>query len=157
MNTYTSSLALSSKSVLRDPAYSALPNKRNGRERRVTPAWFTISTNLRSRNWPGWWTVVFITMHLYWNKVLWHIVFMKKKTISNYCSICLFPTLKEWSISNFPCSLASNNTSHSMENSTFHSFTQMQDYYTSNSHYITCILLFKRLWECTFWTWEWKG
>ena len=57
----------------------------------------------------------------------------------------------------FPCSLTSSITSHSMENLAFHSFTQMQDYYTSNSHYLTYTLLFKRLWECTFWTWEWKG
>ena len=27
---------------------------------------------------------------------------------------------------------------------------------TSNSHYLTYTCLFKRLWECTFWTWEWK-
>ena len=44
---------------------------------------------------------------------------------------------QEWSMSNFPCSLTSNITSHTMENSAFHSFTQMQDYYTFNSHYLT--------------------
>ena len=30
-----------------------------------------------------------------------------------------------------------------MENLAFHSFTQMQDSYTSNSHYLTYTLLFK--------------
>ena len=38
------------------------------------------------------------------------------------------------------------------------SLTQyLKEHYTTNSHYITYALLFKRSGECTFWTWEWKG
>ena len=29
--------------------------------------------------------------------------------------------------------------------------------YNANSHCITHTFIFKRLGECTFWTWEWKG
>ena len=32
-----------------------------------------------------------------------------------------------------------------------------KDYQTVNSHYPAYTFLFKRLGECTFWTWEWKG
>ena len=53
---------------------------------------------------------------------------------------------------NFACSLTTNITSHSMENLAFHSFTQTKDNNTTNSHYLPCTFLFKRLGECTFWT-----
>ena len=33
----------------------------------------------------------------------------------------------------------------------------MKDDYITNSHYITYIIHFEKLGECTFWTWEWKG
>ena len=46
---------------------------------------------------------------------------------------------QEWSISNFPCSLTRNITSHSLE------LTQMKDYYTTNSHYLTYTLLFRKV------------
>ena len=36
-------------------------------------------------------------------------------------------------------------------------YTQMKDQYTTNFHCLTCTFLFKRLGECTFWTWEWIG
>ena len=49
--------------------------------------------------------------------------------------------LQEWSMSNFPCRTR-NLTSHSMENLTFHSLTQMKDDYTTNSHYLTNPFLF---------------
>ena len=39
----------------------------------------------------------------------------------------------------------------------FSYLTQMNDYYTDNSHYRTYTFLFKRLGECTILTWEWKG
>ena len=35
--------------------------------------------------------------------------------------------------------------------------TQMEDYYTTNSHYPAYTFLFKRMGECTFWTWRVKG
>ena len=65
---------------------------------------------------------------------------------------------QEWSMSNFPCSLARNITSHSMENLAFHSFLRWKMISilliltTSPTHF-----LFQRLGEHTFWTWEWKG
>ena len=37
------------------------------------------------------------------------------------------------------------------------SLTHLKENYTTNSHYITYALLFKRSGECTFWTWKWKG
>ena len=61
------------------------------------------------------------------------------------------------SIPNFPCSFTRNITSHSMENFAFHRLLRLKDYYATNSHYLTHTLLFKRLGECTFWTWAWKG
>ena len=39
----------------------------------------------------------------------------------------------------------------------FSSLTQMKDDDTTNSHYPTHTFLFRKLGECTFWTWEWKG
>ena len=33
----------------------------------------------------------------------------------------------------------------------------MTDDYATNSHYLTYAFLSKRLGECTFWVWEWKG
>ena len=58
---------------------------------------------------------------------------------------------QEWSISNFSCSLTRNITSHSMENLAFYT-SQMKDDSTTNSHYLTYTLLFRRLRECAFWT-----
>ena len=59
---------------------------------------------------------------------------------------------KEWSISNFPYSLARNITSRSMKNLAFHSLLGSKIIILPiNSHHITCTLG-----ECTFWTWEWK-
>ena len=34
---------------------------------------------------------------------------------------------------------------------------QMEYDYTTNSHHLIYTFLSKRLGECTFWTWEWKG
>ena len=39
-----------------------------------------------------------------------------------------------------------------MKNMAFHSFTQMEDDYTANSHRITYTFIFERLEECTLWT-----
>ena len=50
-----------------------------------------------------------------------------------------------WSISNFPCSLTRNITTHSIENVAFHRFTQRKDDFATNSHYLTYTFLFKRL------------
>ena len=55
-------------------------------------------------------------------------------------SLCLPFHSQEWSMSNFPCGLTRNITSHSGENLAFHS----QDDYTTNSHYLTHTLLSKR-------------
>ena len=33
----------------------------------------------------------------------------------------------------------------------------MKDDHSANSHYLTYTLLFRKVGECTFWTWEWKG
>ena len=66
-------------------------------------------------------------------------------------------TFSHWSISNLPCSLNRNITSHSMENVAFHSLLRWKMIIlpiltTSLMHF-----LLGRLGECTFWTWEWKG
>ena len=45
---------------------------------------------------------------------------------------------------------------HSMKSSAFHSLLRWNDYPT-NSHYLPYKFPFKRLGECTFWTWEWFG
>ena len=64
---------------------------------------------------------------------------------------------QEWSISNFPCSLTRNITSHSMENLAFHSslirwkMTILPILTTSLN-----TLLFKWLREIMFWNWEWQ-
>ena len=57
--------------------------------------------------------------------------------LSLYC-LCRSNS-QEWSISNFPCSLTRNITSHSMKNLTFHSSLRWQ------------MILH------AFWTWEWKA
>ena len=44
-----------------------------------------------------------------------------------------------------------------MQNLGFHILLRLKDDYTTNSHYLTCTFLFKRLGECTFRTEEWKG
>ena len=66
-------------------------------------------------------------------------------------------TLSEWSISNFPCSLTTNITSHSMKDLAFHSLLRWKMITTTNSHYLTYTFLLKWLGECTFWAWEWKA
>ena len=63
----------------------------------------------------------------------------------------------EWSMSNFPRSFARNIKSHSMKNLGFHSLlrwkmSMLSILTTSLMHF-----LFKRLGECTFWTWEWNS
>ena len=63
----------------------------------------------------------------------------------------------EWSMSNFPCSLASNITSHSMQSLAFQSLLRWKMIVLPNSPCITYTFLHKRLGECTFWAWEWKG
>ena len=57
----------------------------------------------------------------------------------------------------FPCSLSSNSTSHSMKNLAFHSLLGWKIIILPNSHCITYTFLYKRLGECTFWSWEWRG
>ena len=75
---------------------------------------------------------------------------------------------QEWSISKFPCSLTRNITSHNyMKNFAFHSLLWWKIIILPIVIIITIIItslslprhtfLFKRLGECTFWTWEWKG
>ena len=73
--------------------------------------------------------------------------------------ICYFLTLhsQEWSSSNFSCSLTSHIISHSMENLAFHSLLRLKDDSCTSSHYLTYTFLLKRLGECTFWAWDWKG
>ena len=46
---------------------------------------------------------------------------------------------------------------HSMKNLTFHSFIRWKMTITINSHYLLHTIIFKRLGEYTFRTWEWKG
>ena len=45
---------------------------------------------------------------------------------------------------------------HHSEDLAFHGL-HITDDYTTNSHYITYSFLYKRLGECTSWTWKWKG
>ena len=84
------------------------------------------------------------------------------------CSLCAFSIFadgsvttracREWSVSNFSCSLTRNITSHSMKNSSFHNNTQMiYDSTTQLSLQHSYRFYLKRLGVCTFWTWEWKG
>ena len=58
-----------------------------------------------------------------------------------------------WSTSNSPYSLTRNTTSHL-------GFSQLIHWWKiiilTNSHYPTCTVLFERLREWTFWTWEWR-
>ena len=62
-----------------------------------------------------------------------------------------------WPISNFPYGLTRNITSHSMKNLTIHSLLRWEMIILPNSHYTTYAFHFKKLGECTFWTWEWKA
>ena len=64
---------------------------------------------------------------------------------------------QDWSSSNFSCSLTSHITSHGTKNLTFHSLLRLKDDSCTSSHYLTYTFLLKRLGECTFWAWEWKG
>ena len=62
-----------------------------------------------------------------------------------------------WSISNFPCSLTRNITSHSMKNLAFHSLLRWKMIILPILTTSLIHLSSKRLGERTFWTWEWKG
>ena len=62
-----------------------------------------------------------------------------------------------WSISNFPCSLSRNITSHSMENLAFHSLLRLKMIITPILTTSLIHFSLERLGECAFWTWEWKG
>ena len=53
-------------------------------------------------------------------------------------------------MSNFPCSLTSNITPHSMENMAFHSLLRLKMIVLPNSHYLTYAFPYKRLGECTY-------
>ena len=64
---------------------------------------------------------------------------------------------QEWSSSNFSCSLTSHITSHSTKNLAFHSLLRLKDDSCTSSHYLTYTFLLKKLGECTFWAWDWKG
>ena len=67
-------------------------------------------------------------------------VVLSGKSVSATCFPMSWPFhSQEWSISNFSCSLTRNITSHSAqyEELGFSSLTQMKDYSTTNSHYIT--------------------
>ena len=44
-----------------------------------------------------------------------------------------------------------------MKNLAFHSLLRLKDDSCTSSHYLTYTFLLKRLGECTFWTWEWRG
>ena len=58
----------------------------------------------------------------------------------------------------FPCSLTRKITTHSVENRAFHGLLRWEMTIPSIlTSYLTHIFLFERSWECTFWTWEWKG
>ena len=52
---------------------------------------------------------------------------------------------QDLSISNFPCKLTRNITSHSMENLAFHSFLSKDEYTTMNSHCLTHTFLFRKV------------
>ena len=67
---------------------------------------------------------------------------------------------QEWSISNFSCSPTRNMTSHSKENLAFHSLLRWNIIIVPCNSLINSPIhfsLYKRLGECTLWTWEWKG
>ena len=66
-------------------------------------------------------------------------------------------SLQEWSISNFSCSQTRNITSHSMKNLAFHSLLRWEMIILPILTTSLIHLSLKRLGECTFWTWEWKG
>ena len=71
---------------------------------------------------------------------------------------CMWLTFnsREWSRSNFSCSLTSNITWQGMKNLAFHSLLRRKTIVLLNSHSITYTFLCERLGECTFWTWVWK-
>ena len=60
-------------------------------------------------------------------------------------------------MSNFPCSLTRNITSHSMENFVFHSLLRWKMIIKPILNTSLIHLSLGRLGECSFWTWEWKG
>ena len=65
---------------------------------------------------------------------------------------------QEWSMSNFSCSPSRNITSHSIENLGDSLYlTQMEDDYTTNTHYLTYTFLLKKVGRMYFWNLEVKG
>ena len=65
------------------------------------------------------------------------------------------PHFQEWPISHFSCSLTRNITSHSMKHLPYSDEWWL--YYQFSLPHLQYTCLFRRLGECTFWTWEWKG
>ena len=63
---------------------------------------------------------------------------------------------QEWSMSNFPCSLTRIITSNSMKNLAFHSSLRWKMIIQPILTTSLIPFLFKRLGECTFWTWVWQ-
>ena len=86
------------------------------------------------------------------------VIDFQYQSINWYRSLSISPFhSQEWSISNLPCSLSRNITSHNMENLVFHSLLRwkmiiLSILTTSLKHFSL-----KRLGECIYWTWEWKG
>ena len=64
---------------------------------------------------------------------------------------------REWSMSNFSCSLTRNITSHSKENLAFHSLLRWKMIIIQILATSLIQSLFERLGEYTFWAQEWKG
>ena len=96
----------------------------------------------------------------------------KSLTFTNNTKVSGYPFYsQEWSISNFPCSLTRNITSHSMKNLAFHSLLRWKIIILSISYYITYIsktigrmyflsLGVKRLnleWRLTWYAADWHG
>ena len=54
-------------------------------------------------------------------------------------------------------SAASTEILHHTKRRTWLFIVYFDDDYVPNSHYITLYISLKRLGECTFWTWKWKG
>ena len=78
----------------------------------------------------------------------------------SFDDLAIFSTLaftpESYQVQNFPCILTSNISSHTMKNLAFLSLLRWKTIGLPTSHCITNKFLYKRLGECTFWTWEWK-
>ena len=104
--------------------------------------------------------LIFYCNNFYWkfaNKHDW-IWLLSRRFLgwSRFFKVWPFHSL-EWSISNFPCSLPRNITSHSMKNLAFHSSLRWEMIILP---ILTMSLKHFSLkgWEnVIFWTWEWKG